>query len=551
MNNKEQYIVSLTSFPARINYVGKALESLVNQKTDIEYKIVLTLAEPQFLDKKLPEYLVRLISEYNIELLWHPTDIRSHKKLIPTLKKYPDATIIITDDDIIRQDWWLQMFIDNHREYPTDIIVGYSAWRLGEDFKQTSATKERQKGFSFRCVTEPNKVLNTERPANGLGGVLYPKHTFTDKRFFDEELFMKLSPYSDESWQYCFNVIEGRTLRMCSKPTEWSKNIIKGTESSALSKHNTQSEYTKLYSLLFEQFPEYKTNMKKRLGVDNIQKEIVPKQPEVICQLTGRFGNILFKVATAEYYAKKHNMKVKYYFAWTTDRDYNQFELYNINTILKENLNLLSKKEAFTNCLPIFETSKEESSITYTELDYEPGKDIHITGNRQSEKYFNKDFAYSLFNFTDIDKEVDFLYGDLSNTGAIHIRRTDYISNNSKYISLTEEDVYKIREKFPDDDFIIFSDDIEWCKNKFSSMKFRFPPTNYSNFNDSLIEFSAMRKCMAIIMSNSTFAWWTAYLSRRPGHITVYKNPWFSNESINDIIPNDKSWITFERFLNL
>ena len=212
---------------------------------------------------------------------------------------------------------------------------------------------------------------------------------------------------------------------------------------------------------------------------------------------------------------------------------------------------MLSKNEALNSKLPVLNVPKEISSITYTKIPYESDKNIHITGNRQSEKYFTKEFAKNMFNFTDIDKEVERIYGKLSDTAAIHIRRTDYIEPNKWYRSIIEEDVHKIREKYPDDDFIIFSDDIEWCKQKFSDMNFRFSVKNDSKYDDSLIEFAAMRKCMAVIMSNSTFSWWSAYLSERPGHITVYKHPWFTYESKNDIIPNDRSWITFENFLEI
>lgn len=93
-------------------------------------------------------------------------------------------------------------------------------------------------------------------------------------------------------------------------------------------------------------------------------------------------------------------------------------------------------------------------------MPYVSGKNIHITGNRQSEKYFTKQYARDMFDFSAIDKEVERLYGKLSDTAAIHIRRTDYVEPKRWYQSVTEEDVIKVREMFPDDEFIIFSDDI-------------------------------------------------------------------------------------------
>ena len=47
------------------------------------------------------------------------------------------------------------------------------------------------------------------------------------ERFFNEDLFMKLSPSSDESWQWCFNIIENKTIRQSSIIYDYSKDIIK------------------------------------------------------------------------------------------------------------------------------------------------------------------------------------------------------------------------------------------------------------------------------------------------------------------------------------
>ena len=158
-------------------------------------------------------------------------------------------------------------------------------------------------------------------------------------------------------------------------------------------------------------------------------------------------------------------------------------------------------------------------------------------------------FATSIFDFTTIDKDIARLYGDLSQINAIHIRRTDYTKNQKRYRSITENDVHEIMEKFPDEKYIIFSDDIEWCKNTFADYNFTYPPKNDSTFDDSLIEFAAMRKCKNIIMSNSTFSWWASYLKTSDGFV-VYKTPWFDNNKYQeDIIPNDENWILLDEFL--
>ncbi|ORY63643.1 hypothetical protein LY90DRAFT_505304 [Neocallimastix californiae] len=85
--NQEKLIVSLTSFPTRIQYVKLVLESLVNQSIPFSmYHIVLVLAIPEFPNKEndLPVDLVNFINKYPdlIEILWYRRNIISHKKLI-------------------------------------------------------------------------------------------------------------------------------------------------------------------------------------------------------------------------------------------------------------------------------------------------------------------------------------------------------------------------------------------------------------------------------------------------------------------------------------
>lgn len=261
----EKIIISLTSYPARIKYVKRVLESLVNQSVNNDlYHIVLVLAIPEFPEKEeeLPYGLIKYIIDNNIELLWYPTNIRSHKKLIPTLLKYPDNPILVCDDDVIRPDGWLQMFINDHNKYPNDIIGGLYSWYFGNDYKL-------KRFKDFKCVNSGtiNGIAGIQlwnaKPANGFGGVLYPAHTFTDKRFFDEKLFMKLSPTSDESWQYCFNIMANKVFRQTSQVIDYSLYFIEHTQEISSSLHKVNN-YTEINKLLFENFPEFKQQLNKR-----------------------------------------------------------------------------------------------------------------------------------------------------------------------------------------------------------------------------------------------------------------------------------------------
>lgn len=264
----EKLIVSLTSYPARIKYVKNVLESLINQSVSFSlYHIVLVLAIPEFPNKEndLPIDLVKYINAYpnEIEIIWYEKNIRSHKKLIPTLKQYPNNPILVCDDDIYRPNGWIRMFLEDHEKYPNDIIFGTSSWYFGNDYKLKRFKQFKcEKSGSINNLSE--QIFKTAKPANGLGGCLYPANTFTDKRFFDENLFMKLSPTSDESWQYCFNIMDNKTFRQTSKIIDYSKYFLDGTQEIPSSLHKINN-YTEINDKLFKEFPKFKTMLNKRM----------------------------------------------------------------------------------------------------------------------------------------------------------------------------------------------------------------------------------------------------------------------------------------------
>lgn len=93
-------IITLTSYPDRINKLWITIESLLRQ-TYKPKKIILWLAESQFPEKtkSLPKSLLKLQKRgLTIEFC---EDIKSFKKFFYTAKIYNDYIIITADDDVI------------------------------------------------------------------------------------------------------------------------------------------------------------------------------------------------------------------------------------------------------------------------------------------------------------------------------------------------------------------------------------------------------------------------------------------------------------------
>lgn len=261
--NKKTIIISLTSYPLRINYVADVLRSVLEQEADCKFKVVLVLASVQFPngEKDFPEDLKLVLKTGYVELIWVDKDLRSHKKLIPTLKKYPRNPILIIDDDIIRTPGWLQRFVEDHKKHPKDILAGTFMYHFSDGLKfHRFEGKPGAACGSFNRVG--GIVFDFARPANGAGGVLYPPGTFNDKRFFNELLMMELCPFSDESWQYTFNIIENRNIRQLNAVWDNSEGVLPGSQQYGLYKKN---RYDTIFGRLFTSFPELVIGIHKRM----------------------------------------------------------------------------------------------------------------------------------------------------------------------------------------------------------------------------------------------------------------------------------------------
>lgn len=98
-------IVALTTYKGRI-YNKKfptCLYSIINQKTDVQFKVVLVLSTEEFKDRtEIPED-IRLMEEslLNFEILFTKRNTKALKKYNPVFRKYYKLPIISIGDDTI------------------------------------------------------------------------------------------------------------------------------------------------------------------------------------------------------------------------------------------------------------------------------------------------------------------------------------------------------------------------------------------------------------------------------------------------------------------
>lgn len=111
--------------------------------------------------------------------------------------------------------------------------------------------------------------------------------------------------------------------------------------------------------------------------------------------------------------------------------------------------------------------------------------------------------------------------------------------DNPFYYPLAESDYYNSAlELFPNKQFLVFSDDMNFAKNYFLGDEFFFDDSK-----TDIESFNKLASCDGKIIANSSFSWWTAYLSRNDGRIIAPKR-WFADENKN--VPCPDNWIMLE-----
>ena len=170
-------------------------------------------------------------------------------------------------------------------------------------------------------------------------------------------------------------------------------------------------------------------------------------------------------------------------------------------------------------------TSYIESTFHYQEIP-KIAENMVLFGYYQSEKYFKehedvirKDFTFKKPTKTKIEPL----------TTSIHVRRGDYLDQQDSHPVCSVEYYKEAMSLFPDQKFIIFSDDLEWCKENLKGNTI-----TYSEGHTPSEDLELMSLCDNHIIANSSFSWWGAWLGANKNKRVVAPKKWFGSAAKYD-----------------
>ncbi len=246
--------------------------------------------------------------------------------------------------------------------------------------------------------------------------------------------------------------------------------------------------------------------------------------------IKGGLGNQMFQYVYGKVLARKYShplqLDISFY-----DKE-SAYRHYTLNKLGIEE-NLISEKpkkikiSLWKRLLPL--------NLFLLRLGLKPLTTVYLDGYWQSENYFDRQdsFVRSLFKFPDPPASLkEQVLG--TDSVAVHVRRGDYVNIPRRHICHLDyflRGMKKIQRAVPAAKFFIFSDDIAWCQDTILT---EFPDAVLvKGCNSDFEELHLMSLCKHIVISNSSFSWWGAWLQEKPGKQVISPDRWVDEEKLN------------------
>lgn len=237
-----ELVVSLTSFPARFPTLHLTLKGLLAQSVKPD-RWILWIAE-QDMGALPPD--VTALETVGLEIR-QCEDLRSYKKLIPTLCSHPDAFIVTADDDVFYPSEWLEELVAGVVQ-DDPLILCHRAHRLVRRSDGSIAPYDQ---WERDVVDARSRTPSTDLVPTGVGGVLYPPNSLGPK-VCDRELYSRLCPNGDDLWFYWCARLAGSTHKKVG-PKFWQVSW-EATQETALWNENEAGGNDTMVAALEKEF---------------------------------------------------------------------------------------------------------------------------------------------------------------------------------------------------------------------------------------------------------------------------------------------------------
>lgn len=293
----------------------------------------------------------------------------------------------------------------------------------------------------------------------------------------------------------------------------------------------------------------------------------------ITVRLYGGLGNQMFQYASALALAKRKNTQLRLDTQWftvphknTTVREYELSLFPHIQEPCGNFFNFFQRNR-IGKIQRFFQKFHFDYEKTFFDLCYEGYDDwterllackedtYFLHGYWQSEKYFadQEEAVRHAFTFPEFTDEKNIDLAQHLKTGqfiSVHVRRTDYVYINGKYDPSGEIctlDYYRkaaeiIKNRVENPVFILFSDDIPWCKENLTLPG----ETLYADWNkgkQAYCDMCLMSMCSHHIIANSSFSWWGAYLNANKEKMVIAPAKWCKGYDPFEKLHCPASWI--------
>lgn len=229
LNEGDKYIVSLTTFPQRVDKVWITIESIFRQ-TRKPNAILLWLSKKEFPHpERLPKKLLNL-KKRGLIIKFCEGNIMPHKKYYYSMKKYNKAKVITIDDDIIYPKTFLEDLISCHEKFPESVCCTIAR-------KITTNSKDGLSDYKKWKYVKQNTMPSFSFVPIGAGGVLYPPQILHED-VFDLHVLKQLALKTDDLW------LKIMAIRNCTKTVccsgNYNRNFLSiiGSQKSNLMERN-------------------------------------------------------------------------------------------------------------------------------------------------------------------------------------------------------------------------------------------------------------------------------------------------------------------------